>query len=63
MSIQAFKAQKVAYGHLQNHTCKLAIALSKELCEAANVSPSVLLQNASQTTVTLTRNQMFLADE
>ena len=36
MGVQASKAQKVAYGHLQNHTHKMAIASSKELCEAAN---------------------------
>ena len=36
VSTQASKAQKVACGCLQNHTCKLAIALQKELYEAAN---------------------------
>ena len=36
IGVQVSKAQKVAYGCLQNHTCKIAIALSKELYEASN---------------------------
>ena len=63
MGVQASKAQKVACGCLQNQTRKMAIALSKELCEAANALLGALPQNVSQTTMTLTRNQMFLVDK
>ena len=55
MGVQASKAQKVACGDLQNHTCKMAIALSREFHESANVF--------SKWTSTLTRNQTFLVDE
>ena len=36
VDVQTSKAQKKAYGHLQNHSRQMAIALSKELCETAN---------------------------